>query len=126
MYNAGRSGIATYGNTPNMQIQHNDISRFGFIASDLAGVYTALGKDDGSVVAYNRVHDAVGTPVGLYLDNSTSGYTIHNNLVNNVAYGITVNMNSTANDPPNNDSVYSILFRTSPRRCQVGGPPGTR
>ena len=40
MYNGGRSGIRLMGAAPNTSIQHNDISRFGFLTTDMGGVYT--------------------------------------------------------------------------------------
>ena len=60
----------------------------------LAGIYTSKRGDDGSIIAYNRIHDGgqgVSTNsfvVGVYLDNYSSGVTVHNNLVYNVQTGV--------------------------------------
>ena len=76
--------------TPNNQVLHNDISRFGYLTKDLGGIYSCNSNGAGTVIAYNKVHDCyarAGENVGIYLDNTTSGITVHHNLVTNVEYG---------------------------------------
>ena len=60
MYNAGRSGVDFRQiATPNTQITHNDISRFGYLTKDLGGIYTLSAPTcTGTVIAYNHIHDS--------------------------------------------------------------------
>jgi hypothetical protein len=100
MYNAGRDGVTVCNSAANTQIQHNDISRYGFLTRDLGGIYTVSATAPGSVIAYNRVHDnhvnnLSPMNMGIYLDYDTTGFTVHNNLVSNVKYGITLNAPGT-------------------------------
>ena len=93
MYNTGRSGVLLDLNTdtPNNQILHNDISRFGYLTKDLGGVYTSNSNGAGTVIAYNKVHDCYDTSghgTGIYLDDSTSGITVHHNLVTKSDIGV--------------------------------------
>ena len=72
--------------TPNNQVLHNDISRFGYLTKDLGGIYSVNSDGAGTVIAYNKVHDnrSPGENAGIYSDNTTSGITIHHNLVTNI------------------------------------------
>ena len=104
IYNSGRDGIllglAT--NTPNTAVLHNDVSRFGFLAQDLGGLYTWNADNAGSVIAYNRVHDSRGAGIkaGIYLDDYVNGVTAHHNLVYDTTRGMYVK--GTNNNAYNN------------------------
>lgn len=129
MYNAGRCLIANEGDIPNMQIENNDLSRFGMLTNDLGAIYTSKGINDGTVIAYNRVHNDTGpvanTHTGIYLDNHTSGVTVHNNLVYNTNNGVTVNKNSVVdNGQPNNASVYNNTLWNVTTVMSSWGPDG--
>ena len=89
IYNAGRCGVRFMGAVANTTIQNNDISRFGYLTTDMGGIYTGNSTDTGSMIAYNRVHDGrtSGQCSGIYLDNNNSGTTVHHNLVYNLPYG---------------------------------------
>jgi hypothetical protein len=90
MYNSGRMGVLSGlgEDTPNNQILHNDISRFGYLTRDLGGIYAWKSDGTGTVIAYNKIHDCRDTAsfsAGIYIDEgyppSTKGFTIHHNLV---------------------------------------------
>lgn len=90
IYNIGYSGISagfvwgygksnTYGNI----IRKNHIHHIGGKISDLGGVYL-LGKQEGTIVAENRIHDiycATYNGCGIYLDEGTSYVIVENNVV---------------------------------------------
>lgn len=90
IYDLGYSGISvgfvwgygesnTYGNI----IRKNHIHHVRGKLSDLGGIYL-LGKQEGTIVAENRIHDikcAVYNGCGLYTDEGTSYVIIENNVI---------------------------------------------
>ena len=90
MYNAGRSGLLNR-NATGATIAHNDISRYGFLTKDLGGTYCFETDSGGSTIAYNNIHNCygAGSGVGVYLDNGSSNFQVHHNLVTNVSTGST-------------------------------------
>ena len=93
IYNTNAPGIELGEgiNVPNMQVLHNDVSRFQFVTQDGGAIYANTNDLAGTVIAYNRVHDQRGDPTfkgGIYLDGNVSGATVHHNLVYNVTRGI--------------------------------------
>lgn len=121
MYNAGRSGVLHRGVTPNTLIEHNDISSFGYLTKDLGGTYCWGATGDGSLIAYNRVHDNRSAHLGegIYLDNNSSGITVHHNLVWNVGTGI--RLNTTAID----QNTYNNTLWNVNQAMSTWGPAGT-
>jgi hypothetical protein len=124
MYNAGRDGVTVCNSAANTQIQHNDISRYGFLTRDLGGIYTVSANAPGSVIAYNRVHDnhvnnLSPMNMGIYLDYDTTGFTVHNNLVANVEYGITLNK------PGTDLNIYNNTLWGVAGAMTTFGDPGT-
>ena len=112
MYNAGRSGVIHYTypgySTANTTIANNDISRFGYLTQDVGGTYGSQNPSPGTLIAYNRIHDArtaaSDISVGMYMDNGAGGATIDHNLVYNVQRGVTVNL------PNSDENVYNNTF----------------
>lgn len=84
VYNAGRSGIL-HRHLKNAKITHNHIYNVGLLTSDLGGTYCFQTDGNDTVIAYNRIHDVnCDTGTGIYIDNMSSNFTIHHNLVYNV------------------------------------------
>ncbi len=89
----GRDGIRPEGG--GLRVMFNDVSAFGRIAKDLAGIYTfgfgAISPLPGARtrIAYNWSHDRSNTTDtnsrGIYLDNGTRDYIVDHNVVWNVA-----------------------------------------
>ncbi len=106
IYNTGRPGIMFRNATPDTQILHNDVSRFGFLTKDLGGITTYTSESTGTEIAYNVVHDtrSTGLNVGIYPDAGTSGVLIHHNLVYNCQRGIQINK------PATDDRIYNNTF----------------
>jgi hypothetical protein len=123
MYNGGNNGVVVGGDSPNTQIQNNDIAGFGLLTADLGGVYTSGNAGDGSVIAYNRVHDSGNRwNSGIYLDNYSSGISVHNNLVYNTKNGVVVNKNPLGQ--PNNHTVYNNTLWNVNTAMSAWGPDG--
>jgi hypothetical protein len=96
IFRAGRSGIL-HRKLAGGRIERNHIHHVGLMTTDLGGTYTFTTKGDGTVIAYNRIHDvACKTGVGIYIDNFSSDFLIHNNVCYRVAdSGIRINTPAT-------------------------------
>ena len=110
MYNAGRSGVTYRYTNVDSNIEHNHISRYGYLTADLGGIYTFVGENTGTVVAYNHVHDnlSTGTNAGIYLDVDSHGNTVHHNLVTNASWGVLFYGNTTAPQGIYNNTLWDV------------------
>lgn len=97
---SGRDGIQISGQAH--LIQYNHVYHVGLISHDLGMLYTVGNDGGGTEIRHNVFHDNLskGHPIGLYLDNFTSNYICHHNVV----WGI-------RNDPIrlNKPSEYNII-----------------
>ena len=121
IYNTGRSGIE-HQYASNATIAHNDIGRFGYITKDLGGTYCGLTDGQGTVIAYNRIHDCIPTDLanaGVYIDSNSNGFTVHHNLVTNTPTGVRLNL--TASD----ENVYNNTLWDVDQAMAGWGPSGT-
>jgi hypothetical protein len=81
IHDAGRDGIQSAGLAH--LIKHNHVYHVGLIAHDL-GMYYTVGNDGGGTeIRHNVFHDNLseGIQFGLYLDNFTSNYLCHHNVI---------------------------------------------
>lgn len=114
LHDAGRDVVSTIGGQEISAcvIEHNEIYNAGLISKDLGGFYTWGTDGKGTVIRYNIVHDIwpQGTPQyasvrvgnGIYLDNGSSNFLVHHNLVYRTPlYAIMMN------DPSINNLVYN-------------------
>jgi len=109
VYNTGRSGM-TGNNSNNAMVANNDISHFGVLTSDVGGFYTRGTNGGTTRISRNKIHDgeAPYMSVGVYLDNSSSNYTVDHNLVTNqesagvMTYGVFCNKPSSNTNIDNN------------------------
>ena len=69
-------------------IENNDVSMCMMKLHDGAGVYT-LGDMPGTSIKGNIIHDNVGWPGGIYLDQGSGGMTVDQN----ITYNVQVDMN---------------------------------
>jgi parallel beta-helix repeat protein len=101
IYNTGNEGINAYYCT-SFLITHNDISHWGIQTLDNGCFYTSKGGTSGTL-SYNHCHDteATGYRFGIYMDANPQNYTVHHNVVWNVAYGINVG------EPSLNVNIYN-------------------
>lgn len=75
----------------NNVIDNNDISQCMMKLHDGAGIYT-LGDMPGSSIKGNLIHDNVGWPGGIYLDEGSGGMTVDQNITYNVQVDLNHNV----------------------------------
>jgi len=81
LFNAGRS-IVVHRKLRKGRIEHNHMFRAGLMTNDLGATYTFQTDGQGTVIAYNRIHDVhCHTGVGIYVDNMSPNHLVHHNLV---------------------------------------------
>jgi hypothetical protein len=92
LFNAGRS-VLLHRHLRQGRIEHNHIFNAGLMTGDLGATYTFQTDGQGTVIAYNRVHDVrCHTGVGIYIDNGSPNHLVHHNLCYNVTdCGIRIN-----------------------------------
>lgn len=118
IYNSARFGIYHSSNFSSGRILHNEIYNYGLQTSDLGCTYTYGADGKGSEIAYNLCHDGHALSgsqivVGVYLDNNTSNYIVHHNVVWNVqgSNSFSLMLNSVSR----NNKVYNNTFAGASR-----------
>ncbi|NJN24791.1 MAG: T9SS type A sorting domain-containing protein [Cyclobacteriaceae bacterium] len=116
---AGRDGIELGNNTwinkyaKRATIKHNIVSDMGYFCPDGGVLYTNHQSGTNPVanteIAYN-IWDTYHAPQahshgGIYLDNGSSGYSIHHNLIKGVNHGVHIN-DFNANHNPHDIYIY--------------------
>ncbi|MBM4040835.1 MAG: hypothetical protein FJ290_20225 [Planctomycetes bacterium] len=81
IHDTGRDGILLAGQAH--IVEFCDVYNTGFIASDTGLLYTVGNDGGGTEIHHNWFHDnkAAGLGLGIYLDNFTSNYLVHHNVV---------------------------------------------
>jgi len=105
---AGRD-VVQHHRAKRIRIERCDIWNANLLNNDSGATY-AWGTDgEGSVIAYNWVHDNIGdSTVGIYLDNFDKNFIVHHNVVwNNSGTGIRLNSDSLNNLIANNTIAQS-------------------
>lgn len=80
IYNAGRSGIVHQAS--GLKILYNSITAVGLQTTEAGGIYTVGQNGGGSEIAYNKIysfHSGGYGQTGLFFDNSSSNFYVHNN-----------------------------------------------
>lgn len=109
------SFVGTY--SKRAKILNCEVHRAGLFNPDSGLLYTnhqsGLNPAAESEIAYNYFHDYFGPGGagrgGIYLDNGSSGYTIHHNIVQNSTSGIHVN-DLNSKHRPNEEYFYNNTF----------------
>jgi hypothetical protein len=90
VYNGGRDLISA-SSSKHYKILYNKLYRTGLIAWDLGIIYTWGTDGEESEIAYNHISEAYsGNPdetwgaVGVYLDNGSSNYLVHHNVIHDI------------------------------------------
>lgn len=103
------------------RIASNDIFHAGILTTDLGSTYCFQTDGEGTVIAYNWVHDNLAdhVGVGIYIDNGSSNFLIHHNVSwNNPDSGIRLNT------PSYNNLVYNNTVLDNGNSLSYWGPDG--
>jgi len=123
LYNSARS-ILLHRNSGNLRILYNDMFSAGLQVKDLGITYTYDTDGQGTVIAYNLVHDnySSGYRSGIYLDNGSHNFIVHHNVVWNSGHALTLNTPSLNNKVYNNTLVgQDSSVRASPAGGDMTG-----
>jgi len=96
IYNAGRSGIV-HRKSKGLEIAHNHIFDCGLLTTDLGATYCYQTDGENTEIHHNWVHDIVtlAHTAGIYLDNGSSNFLVHHNVVwNTDDLGIQTNLDA--------------------------------
>ncbi|HEX4793935.1 MAG TPA: right-handed parallel beta-helix repeat-containing protein [Humisphaera sp.] len=114
IYNTGRDGIAlsqAYSSTVN----HNTIHDIGLLTTDLGAIYMHGGIGKGTEIAFNTISNVKTGGyggVGVYLDNGSTGYIIHDNKISNTNQAIKSNPPTYGNQIYNNALTFGVQVNT--------------
>ena len=108
-YNTGRDIIIIQSGS-GCKIQYNDFSHSGMVCADLGLLYTVATDGGGTEICYNRFHDNLssGSRSGIYLDNGTSNWLVHHNVVWNAGTALQLNIPSNYVTAYNNTFIGNI------------------
>jgi len=85
--NAGRGSITSKEGIYGGIIEHNELANAGLLTNDGGMLYFANIDGMGTEIRYNKIHDiASHLGIGIYLDNYSSNYVIHHNVIWNTAW----------------------------------------
>ncbi len=116
IYNAGKAGI-THSPLVSGRILHNEIHDVVLLTNDDGCTYSYESNGHGTEIAYNICHDVHGLLLnnkipyanGIYLDEGTSNYVVHHNVVWNTQFAAALNSPSTNNLAFNNTYIGMSL-----------------
>ncbi len=124
VYNSGRSGIKIARAT-RVKVLNNVVHDSMLQTTDGGAIYTYGTDGEGSEIAYNLVYNVRTGGFGgggVYLDNYSSNYLVHHNVVWNVNHALKLNPPSTGNEIYNN----TLSGTLSSVETSLGGAmPGT-
>ncbi len=103
------------------KIMYNNIHHGGLICNDLGLTYAFWTDGKDTDIAYNYIHDNLGTKnqTGIYLDNWTYNFKVHHNIINNAGTGININK------PHNYHQIYNNTLYKNTYSMGSWGPDGT-
>jgi hypothetical protein len=120
IYNTGRDGINFRGS--GYSILYNTIHDCMLQTADGGGIYTVSDNGGGSVIAYNAVYNINVVSgydgAGIYLDNDSSNFIIHDNTTANVQAGLKLNFTSY------NETIYNNRLGASVNAIETNGWTG--
>ena len=107
IYNTGREGVKI-ASAPKAKVTYNHIYNSMLQTTDGGGIYTFGTNGQGAEIAYNRIHGVKAGGwggVGIMLDNNSTNYVVHHNVVWDVNHGIKINYAGKYNKILNNTFV---------------------
>jgi parallel beta-helix repeat protein len=99
VYNTARSGIKV-SNTTAVRVTNNEVHDAMLQTTDGGGIYTFAMDGTGSEIAYNRIYNITSGGwggVGIFLDNNSTHWLVHHNVVWNATHAMKLNYASQNN-----------------------------
>ena len=96
-YNSAR-GLLLIRSLVRGSVHHNDLYRSMLTTTDGGPIYSFGHDGQNTVIAYNRIHDNMcggNGSAGIYLDNNSTNFVVHHNLIYNTVYAMGYNLPST-------------------------------
>ncbi|HSU65669.1 MAG TPA: DUF4082 domain-containing protein, partial [Tepidisphaeraceae bacterium] len=121
VYNTGRSGITASYSTGS-EILNNVIHDVGLQTTDLGGFYAWGTNSQGTEIAYNTIYNSTSGGFGaggVYLDNGSAGYLVHDNTIYNTDHPLKLN------GPGWNDQFYNNNVTGGVNQISPQSPPST-
>jgi hypothetical protein len=104
IYNTGREAIK-FSSSPRTKVTYNVIHDAMLQTTDGGGIYTFGTNGQGAEIAYNRVYNVRSGGFGssgIHLDNNSTNYIVHHNVVWNTNNGLKMNYAAKNNQVYNN------------------------
>ena len=123
VYNVGREGIKI-GHSTKSKITHNLIHDVMLQTTDGGGIYTFGTNGEGTEIAYNRIYNVKTGGwggVGVMLDNNSTHYVVHHNVVWNTNHALKMNYASKYNKIYNNTLVGTDTSVNTSSNANFGG-----
>ncbi|UKS26983.1 hypothetical protein LOZ80_36910 [Paenibacillus sp. HWE-109] len=121
-FNSSRGIILLKNGISKSIIEHNHLYNAGLLSTDLGIIYAVATDGQNTEIRYNILHDNFShtKPNGIYLDNGSSNFIVHHNLV----YGIDspTGIGTNINGPTNFNLLYNNTF---PKGSEIGGGSST-
>ncbi|MHB8897167.1 MAG: right-handed parallel beta-helix repeat-containing protein, partial [Thermoguttaceae bacterium] len=124
IFRAGRDLIG-HGRARGIRILYNDLHHPNLLSNDTGATYAWKTEAQGSVIAYNWIHDIVGHTNGVYLDNFCDGFRVHHNVIWN-SRNIRLNSDATNHLVANNTLCGDLPFGTFCYHNYTPNMSGTR
>lgn len=118
MYNAGRS-VLQFNYVESSRFMYNDMHSPGLLTRDLGVAYCYITNGRGTVIANNWIHsnNNPGFATGIYLDNGSSNFIVHHNVLWDIRSGEAIfynvpsdNVQSYNNTTYQSGGTHSIKF----------------
>ena len=123
IHDTGRDGILDSDAT-NARIEFNKIYNIGNQTTDLGAIYDYGTDSHGTIIASNtisNVHTGGFGGDGIYLDNGSADYIVHNNTISSVDIPIKLNPPTYSNSVYNNIINGKLIAKTN----SAGGTPAS-
>ena len=121
IYDTGRDGILD-SNATAAKIEYNTLYNIGLQTTDLGAIYDHGTDSHGTVIAYNAISNIKTGGFGgdgIYLDNGSADFIVHDNVLTNVQIPFKLNPPSYSNSVYNN----TINGKVVANQSSGGGSP---
>ena len=127
IHDTGRDGILD-SNATNARINYNTIYNIGHQTTDLGAIYDYGTDSHGTIIAYNvlsNIHTGGYGAAGVYLDNGSADFTVHDNKISSADIPIKLNPPSYSNKVFNNTINGKVVAGGSSAGGSPAAGPGT-